>query len=73
MAETKPCGILFDGVKVFSATKQKEREALGETITAWLHEHGPSITLVDKVVLQSSDNAYHCLSVTLFYRRLPHS
>ena len=61
---------VFDGVKVFSATKQKERETLGETITAWLAEQGNSIRIVDKVVLQSSDNAYHCLSVTLFYQNL---
>jgi hypothetical protein len=61
----------FDAVKVFSATKQKERETLGETVTAWLQEHGAHITLVDKTVLQSSDNAYHCLSITLFYRRSP--
>jgi len=66
-----PKGVtLFTGVKVFSATKQKERETLGETITAWLAEQGNSICIVDKVVSQSSDNAYHCLSITLFYQRL---
>jgi hypothetical protein len=63
-------GKVFDGVKVFSATKQKERETLGETITAWLTEQGQSIRIVDKVVCQSSDNAYHCLSVTIFYQHL---
>ena len=58
----------FQAVKVFTVTKQKDREELGEVITQWLLEHGPSIEIVDKVVKQSSDNEYHCLSVILFYR-----
>lgn len=55
-----------DGVKIFSATKAREREELGETITDWIHRN-PGIEIVDKVVTQSSDNEFHCLSVTLFY------
>ena len=58
----------FNAVKVFSATKAKEREQLGETITRWLSAN-PEITIVDKVVSQSSDNEYHCLSIVLFFRR----
>jgi putative lipoic acid-binding regulatory protein len=61
--------MMFDSVKVFSATKQKDRDDLGEQVTRWLREHGPSIEIVDKVVRQSSDSEYHCLSITLFYRR----
>jgi hypothetical protein len=57
----------FDGVKVFSATKAREREELGEVITKWLVEH-PDITIVEQVVTQSSDNEFHCLTVTLFYK-----
>ncbi|MEM1025433.1 MAG: hypothetical protein AAGD10_11950 [Myxococcota bacterium] len=57
----------FDGVKVFTATKAREREELGETITEWLQDH-PDLEIVDKVVTQSSDNEFHCLSITLFYR-----
>ena len=56
----------FDGVKVFSATMQPDRERLGEKIMGWLAAH-PRVTVVDKVVCQSSDNAFHCLSVILFY------
>ncbi|MCA9552077.1 MAG: hypothetical protein KC933_18700 [Myxococcales bacterium] len=56
----------FDGVKVFTATKAREREELGETITDWLRQH-PNLTVVDKVVTQSSDNEFHCLSIVLFY------
>ncbi len=59
---------MFDGVKVFSATKQKERDELGETVTRWMQEKGAGIEIVDKVVKQSSDSEYHCLSIILFYR-----
>jgi hypothetical protein len=57
----------FDGVEVFSATKVRERQQLGETITRWLRQH-PEYDVVDKVVTQSSDREFHCISVTLFYR-----
>lgn len=56
----------FDGVKVFTATKAREREELGETITRWLNDHR-DYRIVDKVVRQSSDSEFHCLSVLLFY------
>ena len=59
---------MFDAVKVFSATKQKERDELGETVSRWLAEMRGSMTLVDKVVKQSSDHAYHCLTILLFYK-----
>ncbi len=58
---------MFNGVKIFTATKAKEREELGETITKWLREN-PRIKVVDKVVTQSSDNEFHCLTITVFYR-----
>jgi len=57
----------FDGVKVFSATKAKEREELGEVITRWVREHS-DLKIVDKKVTQSSDKEFHCLTVTLFYK-----
>lgn len=59
----------FDGIKVFSATKQKEREDLGDAATRWIVEQGAKIEIVDKVVTQSSDSEYHCLTITLFYKR----
>ena len=55
------------GVKVFSATKAKEREELGEVITKWL-KNNPQIEIVDKVVTQSSDREFHCLTITIFYK-----
>ena len=60
---------MFDAVKVFSATKQKERDELGETVTRWLNDKRDTITIVDKIVTQSSDSEYHCVTITLFYRR----
>ncbi len=57
----------FNAVKVFSATMAQERDQLGEKVTRWLHEH-PGVKVVDKVVTQSSDEAFHCLAITLFYR-----
>ena len=55
------------GVKVFSATKAKERELLGEMITDWIRSH-PDHEIVDKIVTQSSDSEFHCLTITLFYK-----
>jgi hypothetical protein len=57
----------FTGVKVFSATKVRDRDELGEKISTWLRDH-PAIEILDKVVMQSSDQAFHCLSITLFFR-----
>ena len=57
----------FDGVKVFSATKARDRQNLGERMTTWL-DHHPEVDVVDTVVTQSSDKEFHCLSITLFYQ-----
>lgn len=56
----------FTGVQVFSATMAKDREFLGEKITQWLQTHPVEVT--DRVVTQSSDSEFHCLTITLFYR-----
>jgi len=58
----------FNGVKVFSATKAREREDLGEVITRWLRTN-PGVRIIDKVVTQSSDREFHCLTITLFYQK----
>lgn len=52
-------------VKVFSATKARERVRLGEDATAWLAEHHRELEIVDIVITQSSDSAFHCLTITL--------
>lgn len=55
------------GAKVFSATRAKEREELGETITRWLKAN-TQYEIVDKITTQSSDREFHCITVTLFFR-----
>jgi hypothetical protein len=57
----------FTGVKVFTTTLARDREAMGDAIGRWLAEH-PDLEVVDKQVTQSSDREFHCLSITLFYR-----
>ena len=59
---------MWTAAKVFSATKAKERDELGEVITQWLAAN-PDVEIVDKVVTQSSDREFHCLTITIFYRR----
>jgi hypothetical protein len=60
----------FTGVKVFSTTLARDRDALSDRITTWLREN-PELDIVDKVVTQSSDKEFHCLTITLFYRERP--
>lgn len=50
-------------VKVFSATKRKDRDRLDELATAWLQDHQSFDRLTARVTL-SSDLEYHCLSIT---------
>ncbi|MFL5318899.1 MAG: hypothetical protein ACJ790_04525 [Myxococcaceae bacterium] len=57
----------FSGVKVFSTTLARDREAMGDNITKWIREN-PNAEIVDKIVTQSSDKEFHCLTVTLFYK-----
>ena len=54
------------GAKVFTATKARDRDALGDVLTRWLRDN-PRAKIVDKVVTQSSDREFHCLSITIFY------
>jgi hypothetical protein len=56
----------YDGVKVFSATKAKDREVLGDRITSWIRAN-PATRIVDKIVSLSSDREFHCLSIVVFF------
>lgn len=58
----------FTGVRIFSATKAKEREELGESVGRWLRANG-DVEVVDRLVRQSSDDEFHCLTIVLFYRQ----
>jgi len=57
----------FTGMKIFSTTLARDREAMGDNITRWLHDNA-QLEIVDKIVTQSSDKEFHCLTITLFYR-----
>jgi hypothetical protein len=56
----------FNGVKVFAATMFRDREGLGERVTQWLAEHS-ELDVVDMKVTQSSDAAFHCITISVFY------
>jgi hypothetical protein len=58
--------VQFNGVKVFSATMVADRDVLGEKVTAWIAAH-PDKKVTDLVVTQSSDEAFHCIAITVFY------
>ncbi|HET9451934.1 MAG TPA: hypothetical protein VFO83_13680 [Aggregicoccus sp.] len=60
-------GPVFSGIKVFSTTLARDRENMGENITKWIKDN-PNVEIVDKVVTQSSDKEFHCLTITLFYK-----
>jgi hypothetical protein len=68
VSDGRESAMQFTGVKVFSATKAKDREELGETITRWLRSNA-DVEIVDRVVTQSSDDEFHCLSIVLFFRQ----
>ena len=54
------------GLKVFSVTKARDRESLGDVVTAWLHAH-PDHQAFHAMVSQSSDAEFHCLTITVMY------
>jgi hypothetical protein len=59
--------IQFTGMKIFSTTLARDREQMGDNITRWVNENA-QLEIVDKIVTQSSDKEFHCLTITLFYR-----
>jgi hypothetical protein len=52
-------------VKVFSATKAKDRHSIGDHVTDWIAAH-PTVRVVKTVVALSSDTKFHCYSIILF-------
>jgi len=67
--EVRPRCQPFDGVEIWSMTKPTERQQLGRHITSWLcaNKH---CSVVDVQISQSSDNAYHCVTVFLFWVKI---
>jgi len=58
--------VKFNGVKVFSATMVADRDQLGEKVTAWIAAN-PNKKVTDIIVTKSSDEAFHCIAITVFY------
>jgi hypothetical protein len=58
--------VKFNGVKVFSATMVADRDQLGEKVTMWINSHAEK-KVTDLVVTQSSDEAFHCIAITVFF------
>ena len=56
----------MDGAQVFSATKARDRDELGEKVTHWLRSNTDK-AITDYKVTQSSDREFHCLSLILFW------
>lgn len=44
-----------------------DRDQLGEKVTAWIAVNSHR-KLTDIVVTQSSDAAFHCITIAVFYR-----
>jgi hypothetical protein len=57
----------FNGVKIFSATMFADRGQLGDKVTAWIASNS-NRTLTDIIVTQSSDAAFHCITISVFYQ-----
>ena len=60
--------VKFNGDKVFSATMVADRDQLGEKVSAWMHNN-QHLKVTDIVVTQSSDEAFHCIAITVFYHQ----
>lgn len=58
--------VKFNGVKVFSATMVADRDQLGEKVTAWMADNRDK-KVTDMVITQSSDEAFHCIAITVFF------
>lgn len=58
--------VKFNGVHVISATMVADRLVLGEKVTQWMADH-PTYEIVDIIITQSSDSAFHCICFALFY------
>jgi hypothetical protein len=51
-------------VKVFSATKARDRDTLGDRVTEWIRNN-PGVQILRTVISQTSDSEFHCLSFVL--------
>lgn len=59
--------VAFDSVRVFTSSMHHVRAVLGDHVSGWIAEH-PHDRVTEIAVMQSSDSAYHCYSIIVFYR-----
>lgn len=59
-----------EGCVIFSATKFRDRENLGNHVTDWIRKH-PEKHIISTDVRQSSDSEFHCLSIVIWFREKP--
>jgi hypothetical protein len=58
--------VAFNGVKIFSATMMADRAQLGTRMTEWIAGN-PAKKITEVIVTQSSDDAFHCITLTAYY------
>lgn len=61
----------YQAIKIFTCTMAKERNELDEGVNRWLVDMSKkqkTFEVVDTIITQSSDNAFHCFTVTIFYK-----
>lgn len=64
--DRRPACTAFEGMKIFSATKARDRERLGESVTGWMNKN-PHLEVVNYNISQSSDTEFHCVTVAIFW------
>ena len=62
--ETRAAKSAISAVKVFSATKGRDRDQLGDRVASWVNAN-PQLEVLQVVVSLSSDRRFHCLSLVL--------
>ncbi len=58
-------------IKVFSATMARDREVLGDVVTEWLQANHAKIEVDEIRTMQSSDEAFHCVTIIVLAHERP--
>jgi hypothetical protein len=45
---------------------ERERRVLGEVVTEWIRRN--RVEVVEAQVVQSSDRAFHCIEIVIFFK-----
>lgn len=68
MRKNVSVSVPLDGIRVFSATLAQDRQQLGDRVTDWI-ANNRDLAIRDVTIVQSSDQAFHCLTIVVFYGR----